>query len=258
MNTKYPIILVHGIFKKELKFAKAFGRIESKLKEQGFVVFSADTDGFGCVENNAKQLKIFVEKVLKETGAEKVNLICHSKGGLDSKYMITELGMEDFVASMTTLSTPFGGSIVASKIWELPRFIKGFIGFWMDVFFRILGDKHPESLKTCEELRLREIDVETLSFSNKIYCQSYSTTMEKGKDDFTMFIPYLIHKKFQNIDNDGLVSKDSSKFGIYKGNALEGSVSHSQIIDFMAHKSQKEKVYGFYIQLCSELAEMGF
>jgi hypothetical protein len=82
--------------------------------------------------------------------------------------------------------------------------------------------------------------------------------MERGKDDFTMFIPYLIHKKYQNIDNDGLVSKDSSKFGIYKGNALEGSVSHSQIIDFMAHKSQKEKVYGFYIELCTELAELGF
>ena len=39
-------------------------------------------------------------------GCEKVNIIAHSKGGLDSRYMITHLGLADKVASLTTVATP--------------------------------------------------------------------------------------------------------------------------------------------------------
>ena len=124
MSSKYPIILVHGIAAKQLRILNAFGQIGEELKKEGYTVYISDNDGFGSVENNAEQLKRFIEKVLKDTGAEKVNIIAHSKGGLDSKYMITKLGMEDKVASLTTLCTPHKGSIIASKIWDLPMPIK--------------------------------------------------------------------------------------------------------------------------------------
>ena len=105
MPTKYPIILAHGIAAKQLRVLNAFGNIGRELEAVGNKVYIADTDGFGAIETNAEQLRCFVDRVLKETGAEKVNIIAHSKGGLDSKYMITHLGMEDKVASLTTLCT---------------------------------------------------------------------------------------------------------------------------------------------------------
>ena len=80
--------------------------LKFNLEKEGYKVYVADTDGFGSVENNAEQLKSFIERVLSETGAEKVNIIAHSKGGLDAKYMITKLYMEDKIASLTTLCTP--------------------------------------------------------------------------------------------------------------------------------------------------------
>ena len=259
MKCKYPIVLVHGVAMKELRILKAFGKIGQKLKEAGNAVFVATTDGFGTVESNAHQLKAFIERVLCETGAEQVNVIAHSKGGLDTKYMITDLGMESKVASLTTLCTPHKGSVIASGIWQLPRPIKRFCAFWIDAFYKIvLRDEHPDSMKTCEQLRSVDESEETLRFSYDVYCQSYSTSIENVRDCYIMAIPMKLHKHYELIENDGLVSERSARFENYKGRCLDIPVSHIQIIDFMAKKSQKEQIYAFYRKVCDELAEMGF
>lgn len=259
MSCKYPVVLVHGIAMKELRVVKAFGKIGQRLCDEGHTVFVAPTDGFGRVENNAAQLKAFVEMVLSETGAEQVNVIAHSKGGLDTKYMITDLGMESRVASLTTLCTPHKGSVIASRIWDLPRPIKKFLAFWIDAFYKIvMRDEHPDSMGACEQLRLVDESEETLRFSYDVYCQSYSTSIDKIHDCFIMALPMKLYKHYEQIDNDGLVSEKSARFENYKGRCLDIPVSHVQIIDFMAKKSQKEQIYAFYRKVCDELAEMGF
>lgn len=258
MACKYPIILVHGLMIKHFKRFRAFGKIEQVLDAAGHNVFVATHDGFGSIENNAEQLKKFIEDVLSKTGAEKVNLIGHSKGGLDSKYLITHLGMEDKIASLTTLATPHKGSIIASWIWRLPKWIKKTIAFFINTFYKLLGDKHPDAMKACEQLRRVDESEDTLAFSERVYCQSYSTTLERGRDCFIMAIPRRIYKHYENVDNDGLVSRESAKFGNYRGECLNISVSHAQIIDFGTKKAQKDLIYGFYRRLCDELAEMGY
>lgn len=259
MPSKYPIILAHGIAAKQLRILNAFGRIKEKLEASGYAVYVADTDGFGCIETNAEQLKRYIERVLVETGAEKVNIIAHSKGGLDSKYMITNLGMEDKVASLTTLCTPHRGSIIASKIWDLPLPIKKICALSIDLFYRlILGDKHPDSMRTCRQLRQIDEAEETLQFSEKVYCQSYSTSISSVKDCFVMALPMKMQHHFEIMDNDGLVAEDSTKFGNYRGKCLDIPVSHVQIIDLFSKKDQKEQIYAFYNKLCAELSEMGF
>ena len=57
MSCKYPIILAHGIILKNIKFFKAFGRIEKILKKQNHMVYTAKTDGFGTIENNYSTFK---------------------------------------------------------------------------------------------------------------------------------------------------------------------------------------------------------
>ena len=259
MSSKYPIILVHGIAAKQLRILNAFGQIGEELKKEGYTVYISDNDGFGSVENNAEQLKRFIEKVLKDTGAEKVNIIAHSKGGLDSKYMITKLGMEDKVASLTTLCTPHKGSIIASKIWDLPMPIKKILAFFIDMFYCLfLGDKHPDSMRACEQLRSVDAGEDTLQFSYKVYCQSYSTGISDIKDCFIMALPMMIQHHYEIPDNDGVVSEESAQFGCYRGKCLDIPVSHVQIIDLFSKKSQKEQIYSFYKKVCRELSEMGF
>ena len=258
MACRYPIILVHGLMIRHSKRNRAFGRIEKVLDDAGHTVYVATHDGFGSIETNAAQLKEFIESVLAETGAEKVNLIGHSKGGLDSKYLITDLGMEDKIASLTTLSTPHRGSAIASLIWKLPKPIKKIIAFFINSFYRLLGDKHPDAMTACYQLRTTDEGEETLCFSEKVYCQSFSTTLEPGKDCFLMAIPRKIYMKCEQVDNDGLVSRESAKFGNYRGECLDISISHAQIVDFASKKKQRDKIFAFYIKLCEELAEMGF
>ena len=260
MSSKYPVILVHGVAMKNLRILRAFGRIEDVIREAGYEVFIPDIDGFGAIETNAEQLKAHILEICDSLGCEKVNIIAHSKGGLDSKYMITKLGMEDKVASLTTLCTPHRGSIVASKIWDLPRPIKRFIAFWINLFYRIFaGDKHPDALRACEQLRWVDEDTATHDFSDTVYCQSFSTTMRKGRDCFLLAVPMRVIRRFDSRENDGLVCHESAKFGNYRGECIRDmSISHSQIIDFFAKKEQREKVYDFYKSLCRELSDMGF
>lgn len=257
MQTKYPILLVHGIVLKESKFFKAFGKIGKQLKAQGYCVYISRQDGFGTIENNAQQLKEQIEEILQKENVEKINLIAHSKGGLDCKYLISELQMENRVASLTTLCTPHKGSPVASRIMKLSKFILKFVAFWINFWYRIFGDKHPDAYTVCKQLQLHD-DEELLTFSDKVYCQSFSTTMKKVKDDFVMGIPLLVSKHSQKEETDGLVPVESAMFENYRGNCLPESVSHSQIVDFMASKKKKEKIYAFYNSVCQELAAMNF
>lgn len=257
MPTKYPIMLVHGIIFRESRVFHSFGKIEKNLKAQGYCVYVGKQDGFGTIENNAAQLKEQIDKILAEEQAEKINLIAHSKGGLDCKYLIDKLGMEDKVASLTTLCTPHMGSPVASKIMRFPKWMLKFVAFWINLWYRIFGDRHPDSYRVCEQLKARG-ETEPFPYTDRIYCQSFSATMERVRDDFVMGIPLIFSRMIRSGETDGLVPVESAKFGNYRGACVEGSVSHSQIVGFMTRKKKRERINGFYSTLCGELAEMGF
>lgn len=260
MKTKYPIILVHGVALKDIGFLKSFGRIDSILKQEGFDVFKSKVDSFGTIENNAIILKNEIDAIIDELNCDKVNIIAHSKGGLDAKYMIENLDMGDKVASLTTLCTPHKGSPIASGILKFPRWILKFIAFWINFWYRLFGDKKPDALRVCEQLAvISSIEEETFKLSELIYCQSYSTKMKKSRDDFIMGIPLMFsHYYEKDINSDGMVNEESAKFGDYKGMALDDSISHSEIVDFMVKKKKREKIYSFYSYLCEDLVKKGF
>ena len=259
MATKYPIVLAHGIMLRDIKFFKAFGRIEKVLLSDGHTVYTANTDGVGTIENNAAQLAEFIDEVLKKENAEKVNIIAHSKGGLDARYMIEHLGMGAKVASVTFLCTPHKGSMIATKLYGLPRWIKGFIAFWMNLWYRIFGDKQPNVLEACRQLQSAPKGVlENCERPDGIFMQSFSSTLKRSRDDFIMGIPLKFSRRYEEGETDGMVSVESSKFAEYKGDCIDGSISHTEIVDFMVTKKKKEKIYAFYVGICEELEKRGF
>ncbi len=258
--TKYPIILVHGILLKDKKYFKAFGKIEKVLKDAGYHVYTSQTDGFGSIETNAEQLKKQIIEILKKEKTNKINIIAHSKGGLDSKYMLENLDMIDYVSSLTTLATPHKGSPIASMLLKLPKFIIRITAWNINLIYKMFGDEHPNSYKVC--LQLRKQDDEILQFNEevyeKVYCQSYSATMKNSKDDFLMMIPHKIFNHYEKNDNDGLVSKESSKFAFFKGDCIDDSISHGQLVDISLNRSKKDLVYSFWLELCNDLKERGY
>ena len=73
-----------------------------------------------------------------------------------------------------------------------------------------------------------------------------------------MGIPLIFSKRFEKDFSDGMVAKKSAQFANYKGDCLDDSVSHSEIVGFSLSKNKRKKIEEFYIELCRELKELGF
>lgn len=109
---QYPIVLVHGFMDK----GGAFVGLEDVLRGDGHKVERVSLPPIAPVAVRAEALAEQVDAILAAHGAAKVNLIGHSMGGLDSRYLVHHLGYADKVASVTTIATPHRGSAVADTV----------------------------------------------------------------------------------------------------------------------------------------------
>lgn len=109
---QYPFVLAHGFMGSPTNFW-AFKGVQEALEADGHEVYVAAVAPFNSPAFRAGQLAEDVDRALAASGAEKVHLIAHSMGGLDSRYMISTLEYGDRVASLTTVSTPHHGTRIA-------------------------------------------------------------------------------------------------------------------------------------------------
>lgn len=216
--TKYPIMLVHGIGYRDDRHERYWGRIPDFLKEHGANLWFGNQEAFGSIENNGEQLKVSAQHALKETGAEKLNLIAHSKGGIEARYMISRLGMAERIASLTTLATPHRGIVSMDK---MKRRAQPLYEGLLSVFNLMLeidgGEKNP-SLKVYEQLTADYMSVfnTLVPDAEGVYYQSYAFDMKNRSSDAAMSIFYSLVRKFEG-PNDGLVSVESAKWGDFRG-----------------------------------------
>lgn len=118
-----PILLVHGLLGyDEVRFfgwrvASYFPGIPELLRGGGNRVLVARVSPTGGVAKRASQLKEFLDR---ESPGEPLHILAHSMGGLDARYLISRLGMNRRVLSLTTIATPHRGTPFAD--WGLRRF----------------------------------------------------------------------------------------------------------------------------------------
>ncbi|MFL9902656.1 triacylglycerol lipase [Paraburkholderia fungorum] len=118
--TRFPIILVHGFGGSDkLNGLDYFYRMPADLRRHGAIVYSANVSGFlgdSGKDGRGEQLLAYVRQVQVATGAQKVNLIGYSQGGLTVRYVAAVA--PELVASVTTIGTPHWGSEVADFVDE--------------------------------------------------------------------------------------------------------------------------------------------
>jgi hypothetical protein len=110
-----PILLVHGMVDNRSIFTvlrrglvrRGFGRIET----MNYSIFTGD------IRAAAASLGAEVERIVEETGYERIHVIGHSMGGLIARYYVTRLGGDAHVHTLVTLGTPHTGSYLA-YIWN--------------------------------------------------------------------------------------------------------------------------------------------
>src|SRR4051812_1188659 len=102
---KAPIVLAHGLFGFDRLGVGPVGidyfpGIPAALRAAGNRVLVPRVRPMGGIADRAAQLKAFLDR---EAPGEPIHVFGHSMGGLDSRYMISCLGMAGRVLSLTTL-----------------------------------------------------------------------------------------------------------------------------------------------------------
>ena len=236
IKLKYPLILVHGAgFRDVTVGINYWGRIPRYLAREGVSVLYGGTDAWGSIESNGEILKKTILAVLKETGSEKVNILAHSRGGLETRYVISALGMENVVASLTTMSTPHHGSKSMNIALKFPVWLYRFASIFVDLWSELMGDYNPDFFKSSRQLSESCCSVFNKSYPNKdtIYYQSYATALRFFFSDLMYLFIWLFVRIFDG-PNDGLCPEGSAKWGNFRGTVTGRffGVSHSGILDF--------------------------
>lgn len=261
--TKYPIILLHGIGFRDLQYFNYWGRIPKELARNGAAIYYGHQEAWGTIEANAQTIRQTIEQVLLENHCDKVNLIAHSKGGLDARYLISGLYMEDKIASLTTISTPHRGSELLTILNRLPDPAYRFIASLFDSTYKRLGDSNPDCYHASKQLSAefcREFN-EKYKDSPKVYYQSYASCVRHTFGDNLLSLPNLLMFLAGAPKNDGLVSIESAKWGHFKKvfvSTGRRGISHGDMIDLKREDYKGFDVIEAYIQIVAELKNFGF
>lgn len=264
---KHPLVLCHGLFGFDLIGPQAlpplrisyWRGVKEALEKEGVEVLVARVPASASIEERARILAQFIEEKLP---GREVNLIGHSMGGLDSRFLITHLKPTSFkVASLTTIATPHRGSAFADYL-----------------VLDVLGTNHlpklmnltqkigiPGGGKAFEELTMKKMErfnTETPNDPNVLYF-SYGASFEPGLTN-VFRIPWGVIYEREG-PNDGMVSVSSATWGEYKG-TLE-NVNHLDLVgwtgmiryayaEWTGKKIEFQPV-SFFLSVAESLADKG-
>ncbi|KJZ78693.1 hypothetical protein HIM_02084 [Hirsutella minnesotensis 3608] len=244
---KHPIVLAHGLLGfSELSLVSALPPVQywygikQALTAQGCPsVITASVPPSGSIQERAAKLAQDIAAACPPcqasssgpgagNGPVPVNIIAHSMGGLDARYMISHLQPEGkvAVASLTTIATPHRGSSFADYLLE-----KGAGPIYLPKLYGVLkkaglGTQAFAQLTT--HYMVNEFNPQNPDNPSVRYFSYGSVT-----DTPPVLSPFrLPHRVIDEAEgpNDGLVSVESSRWGKYEGTLV--GVSHLDLINW--------------------------
>lgn len=267
INLKYPVLMVHGMGFRDRKHINYWGRIPGVLEKTGCKIYYGGQDANGSLEANGELLKKRIREVIELTGAKKLNVIAHSKGGMEIRYVISTLGMGEWIASVTTMNTPHNGSETVDALLKLPGGLIRFGSKCTDLWMKLLGDRNPDtygainSFTTEYARRFNEANPDM----EGIYYQSYGFVMKNAFSDIFLAWTYPVVYYFEG-ENDGLLAPRAVKWtnfqGVYRGNSNRG-ISHCDQVDLRRRRMTKKAGEGVsdivdvYVDAVKKLEELG-
>ena len=263
-RTKYPLLLVHGVFFRDYKYVNYWGRIPDELQKNGAVIYYGNHQSAASISDSGMELAQRIRQIVTDTGCEKVNIIAHSKGGLDSRYALSCCGISQYVASLTTINTPHLGCEFADYLLnKIPIPAQKQIENAYNFTMKRLGDQNPDFMSAVRDLtssRCFELDREMKTPDN-VYCQSVGSKLNKATNGkFPLNFTYHLVKYFDGA-NDGLVSENSLRWGnnftFLTVNGKRG-ISHGDMVDLNRENIPGFDVREYYVQLVNSLRKMGF
>ena len=223
-TTRFPLVMVHGWTGFEnIGPLTYFYNVQPDLEGLGYSLAIAVLDPYNAVEVRGEQLNDFVGSVLSNQRARKVNLIGHSQGGIDSRYVASEAGgaRGDQVGAVVTIGTPHYGTpftdialgLIPGPAEEVLIFLLNFLGAAQDQ----QSDVEASLYTLSETFMQEEFNVIYVDDPRVRYYSWMGETCIGGIGCQDILDPLLVFS-YNTIfpfagDNDGLVPFESAKWG---------------------------------------------
>jgi len=118
--TRHPLVLMHGFGALAGVLSGGVLQREARhLRALGVAAFAPTVAPYGTLDERADGWGAHLARILRETGAERLNLLAFSSGGLDARLVARRPAWAGRIASLVTLSTPHRGNPLAA--WALDR-----------------------------------------------------------------------------------------------------------------------------------------
>ena len=263
-KTKYPILMVHGVFFRDIKHLNYWGRIPDELIKNGATIYYGEQHSAASVDDCAKELEARILKLVQENGYEKMNVIAHSKGGLDMRTAIAKTSIAPYIATLTTINTPHRGCEFADYLLnKIPQAQQQMIANTYNMAAEKLGDTNPDFMAAVTDLTSSACTKrnEIVKDDPNIYYQSVGSVLAKpSAGQFPLNMTYHLVNLFDG-RNDGLVGEKSFPWG-HDYNMIIGAgkrgISHGDMIDLNRENFDGFDVREFYVQLVAELKRKGY
>jgi triacylglycerol lipase len=262
---KHPVVLAHGLLGfDELRLAgkwlpgvQYWRGIREALQNAGVEVITTTVPTTGSIRDRAEALH---EQIRDKAHGKDVNIIAHSMGGLDARWLISRIQPAEFkVMSLTTIATPHRGSSAA------------------DMLFRDIGQDNINHLYKI--LARLKIDTGAFAQLTRGYIMDKFNPVTANDPEVRYFSygaaaqPHILsvfrlpHDLMEVIEgpNDGLVSVASSHWGEYKGTLM--NVTHLDLINWtnrlkrlatrMSLVTENFNAVAFYLAIADTLAKEG-
>ncbi len=233
--TRYPLFFMHGMAGTDsfLDSLDYWYGVRERLEPLGYRVHTEAVDPFQPSEVRAAQWADHLDAIVDSGTARRFNLIGHSQGGIDARFVTTVLDVEERVASVTTISTPHHGTAVAdvaAGAANLP--IAGDLVDGIFDAFTVIYDTNDDqdivaqldqlTTDTMDEFNTTvpdRLDVHYASYAGRscqlldLICQS-----SNGGEIITpLFGATHLVLEIAEGNNDGLVSVESAQWGQFLG-----------------------------------------
>ncbi|OXG46103.1 triacylglycerol lipase [Cryptococcus neoformans] len=269
-SPKHPVVFCHGLLGFDylgpasmppLQISHWRG-IREVLESNGVEVLIARVPATSSIKDRARILADFISE--KYPGRE-INLIGHSMGGLDCRYLVSQIKDKSFKPiSLTTISTPHRGSPFADYLIDNVigrERLPSLLGLLETMRLPQSGDGSAFSALGTNSMK--EFNTEVVD-SEDVKYYSWGASFNPGLLDTFKWPHSIIYAK--EGANDGLVSVHSAMWGEYRGTLV--GVNHLDLVGWVntvryavagwTGKPIAFKPATFYLEVTDYLAEQGF
>jgi len=217
--TRHPVVLLHGFGALANLMQGGVLHAEAMhLRGLGVWAYAPHVNPYDTVAVRAASWADRLEKVLAETGADRLNLVGFSTGGLDARALARDPVWAERIASLFTVSTPHRGSELATFVLERPERLRQGALAVMD----FVGRAAYESAPPHAEAAVRELTPDAVGacFDPEktipgAWCASMAARAGRGTDvpiHPALVVPNRILHAMAGV-NDGIVPTASMHWG---------------------------------------------